>query len=39
MKNKILPTCLQWNYRDSLGEFIHTSYDVFGAERLNDSPN
>ena len=21
MKNKILPTCLQGNYRDSLGEF------------------
>ena len=33
MKNKILPTCLQGNYRDSLGEFSNTSYGVFGAER------
>ena len=26
MKNKILPTCLQGNYGDSLGEFSNTSY-------------
>ena len=30
-KNKTLPTCLQGNYRDSLGEFSNTSYGVFGA--------
>ena len=34
MKNKILQTCLQGNYRDSLGEFSNTSYGVFGAERV-----
>ena len=33
MKSKILPTCLQRNYRDSLGEFGNRSYGVFGAER------
>ena len=33
MKNKTLQTCLQGNYRDSLGEFSNTSYDLFGAER------
>ena len=32
MKNKILPTCLQGNCTDSLGEFSNTSYGVFGAE-------
>ena len=32
MKNKTLPTYLQGNYRDSLGEFISISYDIFGAE-------
>ena len=31
MKYKILLTCLQGNYRDSL-EFSNTSYGVFGAE-------
>ena len=35
MKNKILPTCLQGNYRDTLGEFRNTSYGVLGAERVN----
>ena len=35
MKNKILLTCLQGNYRDSLGEFSNKSYGVFGAERVN----
>ena len=30
MKNKILPTCLQANYRDSLGEFSNTEYGVLG---------
>ena len=34
MKNKILPTCLQENYRDSLGDFSNTSYGVVGAERV-----
>ena len=34
MKNKTLPTCLQGNYRDSLGEFSTTPYGVFGAERV-----
>ena len=29
MKNIILPTCLQENYRDSLGELSNTSYGVF----------
>ena len=32
MKNKILPTFLQGNYGDSLGEFSSMSYGVFGAE-------
>ena len=35
VKNKILPTCLQGNYRGSLGEFKNTSY-VFGAERVKN---
>ena len=35
MKNKPLPTCLQGNYGDSLGEFSSTSYGVVGAERVN----
>ena len=34
MKDKILPTCLEGNYRHSLGEFSNTSYGVFGAERV-----
>ena len=34
MKNKILPTQLQGNSADSLGEFSNTSYGVFGAERV-----
>ena len=34
MKNKILTTCLQGNYRGSLGEFNNTSCDMFGAERV-----
>ena len=39
MKNKILPTCLQGNYRDSLGEFNNTrmSYGMFRAERVGKS--
>ena len=32
--NKILPTCLQGNYRDSLGEFSITSCGMFVAETL-----
>ena len=32
MKNKNLPTCLQGNSRDSLGEYDNTSYSMFGAE-------
>ena len=39
MKNKILPTCLQGNYGDSLGEFINTSDGVVGAERVNNRGN
>ena len=37
MKNQTLPTCLQGNYRDSLGEFNNASYmnGVFGDERVN----
>ena len=31
MKNKILPTCLQENYGDSLGEFRNKSFCVFWA--------
>ena len=34
MKNKFLPTCLQGNYRDSLGEFSNTSYGMLEAERV-----
>ena len=29
MKNKILPACLQGNYRDSA---IYAPYDMFGAD-------
>ena len=35
MKSKIVPTCLQGNYRDSLGEFSNTSYGIYWAERVN----
>ena len=38
MKNNILPTSLQDNCRDSLGEFSNTSYGVFGAERVKQGP-
>ena len=31
MKNKILPTCLKRNCRDSLGEFSKTSYGRFNS--------
>ena len=34
MKHKILPTCLQGNSRDSLGEFSNTSHGVCRAERV-----
>ena len=34
MKNKILPTYLQGNHIESLGEFRETSYDTFWAERV-----
>ena len=36
MRNKILPSCLQGNYCDSLGEFSNTSHmhGMFGAERM-----
>ena len=33
MKNKIHPTCLQGNYRDSLGDFSNISYGVFWGGR------
>ena len=36
MKNKILPNCLQENYRDSRGEFNNTSRRVFGAARVSE---
>ena len=39
MKNKRLPSCLQGNYGDSLGEFCNTSYGVVGAERVNQEKN
>ena len=32
---KILSTCLQGNYRDSIGEFSNASCGVLGAERVN----
>ena len=31
MKNKILPTCFQGNYQDSLGEFSSTPSGLFGV--------
>ena len=34
MKIKILPTCFQGNYRESLGEFSNMLYGVFEAERV-----
>ena len=34
MKNKILPSNLQGNYGDSLGEFSNTSYGVVVAEKV-----
>ena len=36
MKNKILPTCLQGNFRDSLREFSNTPNGMFGAERVKE---
>ena len=37
MTNQTLPTCLQGDYRDGLGEFSNASYGVFGAERVRHS--
>ena len=34
MKNKILPICLQRNYRESVGEFNSTSFSVLEAEKV-----
>ena len=34
MKNNILPTCLQGNYRDSLGEFSNMLYGMLGLRGL-----
>ena len=34
MRNKALPTSLQGNYGDSLGEFNNASYGVIGAMRV-----
>ena len=34
LKNKILPTSLQGNYGDSLGEFSNISNGIVGAERV-----
>ena len=39
MKKKILPTYLQGNNRDSLGEFSNMSYGVFGGEWANNNQN
>ena len=39
MKYRIPPTCLQGNYRDSLGEFSNLSYGVFGAVRVKNNRN
>ena len=36
MKNEILPSCLQGNCRDNLGEFSNVLYGGFGAENLLD---
>ena len=36
MKNKILPTRLQGNYRNSLGGFSNTSHGLFAAERVRN---
>ena len=36
IKSKILPTCLQGKYQDSLGELSNTSHDIFGAERAKN---
>ena len=33
MKEEILPTCLQENYGDSLGEFSNASFGVFEGEK------
>ena len=34
IKDKILPTCFQGNYRDSLGEFSNTSSGMFGSKSV-----
>ena len=34
MKHKILPTCSQGNFRDSIGGFSNTSNGMSGAERV-----
>ena len=39
MKNKILPICLEGNYRGSLGEFSNTLHGVLGADRVKETPN
>ena len=39
MKNKILPTCSQGNYRGTLGDFSNLSHGVFGAQRFICSTN
>ena len=37
MKNKIVPTCLQGNYGDRLGEFSYNfmSYGIVGPETVS----
>ena len=34
MKNKILPTCLQRNYKESLGKVSSTSLSVLEPEKV-----
>ena len=35
IKKKIVPTCLQGNYRGSLGEFGNTSYGLFTVASMS----
>ena len=37
MKNKILSTYLQGNYRQFIGEFSSASYGMFGTGRVNNN--
>ena len=37
LSKKKNPTCLQGNFRDSLGKFSNTSCGIFGVERVKAS--